>query len=45
MRADWNEGDFLRATVKQLLFTAEQGTQIRGRMATAPQDALLAMAR
>jgi hypothetical protein len=45
MRADWNEGDFLRAAVKQLLFTAEQGTQIRSRMASTQQDAALAMAR
>jgi hypothetical protein len=45
MRADWNEGDFRRAAVKQLLFTAEQGTQIRNRMTNSQQDASLAMAR
>jgi len=45
MRADWNEEDFRRASVKQLFFTAEQGTQIRSRMATAQEEALLATAR
>ena len=40
-----DEEDFRRASVKQLFFTAEQGTQIRSRMATAQEEALLATAR
>jgi hypothetical protein len=34
MRADWNQSDFRQAAHGQLLFTAEQGTQIRNRMAS-----------
>jgi hypothetical protein len=45
MRAEWNDADFRRASAKQLLFTAEQGLQIRSRMAAAQQGAALAMAR
>jgi hypothetical protein len=45
MRADWNEGDFRRASCKQLFFTAEQAAQIRNRMRIAHQEASLAMGR
>jgi hypothetical protein len=45
MRADWNEGDFRRASCRQLFFTGEQAAQIRTRMRNSQQEASLAMAR
>jgi hypothetical protein len=45
MRADWNAGDFRRASCHQLLFTAEEAAQIRNRMRNAHQEASLAMER